>query len=122
MLSVPKPSTSMLAAAPLPSDPRIVKLVKPIKTHQGEQREITLREPIASDYVTCDVMPFKIIGNGDEARIDVQFKPMMKWATLLTGHDEIVLGNLSGPDWLEMTRKINGMLVETMLSGGNLPT
>lgn len=121
MLNVPKinqrsaaePVNVSEAVPPtMPSlDPMVVKLRKPIKTHAGETRELKFRDPIGADYIEIGELPFDLRGDETNRRLTVNFKIAAKWIARLTNIDEILVGQLSGDDWLDATGKVNAILM-----------
>ena len=115
MLNVPKVGAPALAAeSPDPvegiaaaiGDLRRLKLTTPIKSHQGMLYEINLREPTAADYIAIGRVPFDVRGIEDNRRAVVDFKLIGQWAACLTGHDEIIIGQMSSRDWLALSARI----------------
>jgi hypothetical protein len=94
------------------TDPYTLKLSVPLRTHQGMVHELKLREPIAADYFEVGRVPFDVRGDDDNRRITIDFKLMKEWAARLTGHDEIILGQLSAKDWLGIAARINSLLMQ----------
>lgn len=98
------------AAVPVTGD-KIVALQKPIRTHQGEVRAITLRDPIAQDYIEIEQLPFEVRGTGDERRITVNFKIAAKWVARMANLDELLVGQLSAGDWQAVVAATNEKLI-----------
>lgn len=92
-------------------DPMVLKLTRPIKTHHGDQRELRLREPNAGDYIAIGRVPWEVRGDGEDRRAMVDFKIAGQWASRLTNLDDILIGQLSAPDWLALVARVNALLV-----------
>ncbi len=115
MLTVPKVGASAPAtttAVDVITDPYTLALTSPVTTHGGVVHELKLREPIAADYIALQRVPFDVRGDGDNRRSVVHFDLAAKWASRLTGHDEIVLGTLSRNDWLGLVTRVNSILMQ----------
>jgi hypothetical protein len=120
MLNIPKVGkptdqdlTASMESAMTAADPMMVKLRKPIKSHNGELREIKIREPKAGDFMSLGSMPLVVRGGGTEAQeVSVDFKRMGAWAEALTGHDQLILSQMGTPDWFELCGKINSLLLD----------
>ncbi|MGE0699266.1 MAG: phage tail assembly protein [Hyphomicrobiaceae bacterium] len=99
---------AMLARQDLKKQP----LSKPIRTHQGELRELTLRDPVAADYIEIGKVPFDVRGADEDRRATVDFKVAAQWAAALTGLDAILLGQLAAKDWLALVGRVNALLMQ----------
>lgn len=93
------------------SDPRTLVLVKPIKTHSGEKRELKFRDPVGGDYIEIGELPFDLRGDETNRRLTVNFKIAAKWISRLTDLDEILVRQLSSDDWLSATSMVNAILM-----------
>ncbi|MDX2265447.1 MAG: hypothetical protein NW215_10805 [Hyphomicrobiales bacterium] len=112
MLKVAQPSapvavSSAPAAAPFTSIvyPVRVPLAKPIQTHQGEKREIDLREPNFRDWLECGDIQRQIARvtpgqAASEQAIEIIFDnaALARWMSALSGHDAGVLSQLTYAD------------------------
>lgn len=83
-----------------------VPLSKPLKSHQGEITELTLRELTARDIVEARQSPIKIARVGEEVVHEYRYDVVMKLASMMTGHDEGVLGGLKGGDFHKLTAAV----------------
>jgi hypothetical protein len=81
--------------------PFTVPLSKPLKTHDGEVTQLTLRDLTASDIVMARVPPVKLIANSkeDEEHAEFRYDIIMQLASRLTGIDDLILGGLSARDF-----------------------
>ena len=95
-----------------------VKLSAPLATHQGPIEEITLRDLKARDLVKMKVSPYSYINLGDDSgkpvqnkrldqRFEMRYDIAMGYISLLTGIDEVLLGDMSGSD----LQKVNNAFV-----------
>lgn len=87
-----------------------VKLSRPLITHQGEQREITLREPTARDYITMRRVPFSLLFHQEtnatrpdqvgqrSGEMTIDFDLAFQWLERLTGIEMLILETLKGRD------------------------
>ena len=90
-----------------------VRLSRPLVTHSGEVHVLTIREPVAGDYVAVGKVPFRVVGlDAENRRVEVDFQLAIKWLARLTGHDELVLEQLRRKDWLEAVSTMNNMLMD----------
>lgn len=83
-----------------------IPLSRPLKTHKGEITELTLRELDARDIVEARQSPIKIGRVGEEVVHEYRYDVVMKLASMLTGHDEVVLGGLKGGDFHKLTAAV----------------
>ncbi|WP_296201462.1 phage tail assembly protein [uncultured Hyphomicrobium sp.] len=113
---VPKVKDTAAQAAAPHVDPRRLPLSKSIQSHGGTINALTLRDPTAADYIEIGKLPFNVRGDSADRRVEVDFKLMALWAARLTGHDEIVIGQLSATDWLALTGRINTTLIQAGLT------
>ena len=97
---------------PLITDPYTMKLSTPLKSHQGTLHELKLTMPTAADYIEIGKVPFDVRGDDDNRRVTVDFKCLGQWASRLTGHDEIIVGQLAAKDWLGLSARINQILMQ----------
>lgn len=119
MLNIPKIGQTEAAPqfvapadpAPKPTNPNTVRLTKPIKSHGGSINEITLRSPTAGDYMAIKTLPFSVKGGEADRRMDVDFEVAGRWLARLADLDEIVLGQVSGTDFLNLTALLNQLIV-----------
>lgn len=84
-----------------------VPLSKPLKTHDGEISELSLRDIDAYDIVTMKTSPFQVIrqASGDVELI-VKYDVMMQYLSRLSKIDPILLGKLSGVDFQVACNKV----------------
>ena len=83
-----------------------VLLSKPLKTHKGEVTSLELRELSARDIVEARQSPIKISHVGDEVVHEYRYDVVMRLASMMTGHDEIVLGAMKGGDFHMLTAAV----------------
>lgn len=104
--------------APAVPDLYTIKLSSPIKTHGNpETRELKLRDPVADDFIVINKVPFDTEQAGvDEkgeprVRIKLDFAVGAKWLSRLTGHDEIIIGQMKQRDFLNALEQMNLLLI-----------
>lgn len=95
---------------------KTIILKAPITTHDGETKQIVLRDPIGADYIAINKMPFSVIGTGDDRMIVPDYKVAVQWLTRLSGIDEILIGKLNRDDFLAA---INGVADHMSREGDN---
>lgn len=80
---------------------RNIKLSKPLKTHDGEVMELKLRDLTARDIATMRESPYKVIQRKDDGTVEleIRYDKMMAYLSLLSGVDDLILGDLSGTDF-----------------------
>lgn len=77
-----------------------VPLSKPLKTHDGEVRELKLRDIDATDIVTMKTSPFQVIRmQSGEVELVVKYDVMMQYLSRLCAVDPILLGKMKGSDF-----------------------
>lgn len=82
-----------------------ITLVKPITTHKGVVSELTLNDPTAGLFIRYG-SPFTIKGNEADAEIVFNDKIFAKFASEMTGVDEIILGTMHAKDWINLRNAI----------------
>ena len=83
-----------------------IPLSKPLKSHKGEITELTFRELTARDIVEVGASPIKVTRVGDEVIQEYRYPSVMRLASLLTGHDELVLGGMKASDFHRVTAAV----------------
>ena len=63
-----------------------VRLSRPLTTHAGEQRELTLREPTARDYIAMRRVPFSLLFH-QETRATNPDQVSQRTGELVTDYD-----------------------------------
>ncbi len=87
-----------------PGDGDVVQLEQPIKSHQGDIRQIPLRAASFSDFIDIgDVDTWVASGVTDAGettglRVETNYPAIMQWASRLSGLDHHVLGALKPRD------------------------
>jgi hypothetical protein len=77
-----------------------VPLSKALKTHDGEVKELKLRDIDAGDIVDMKQSPFQVIRReGGEVELLVKYDVSMKYLSRLSGVDDLILRGLSAPDF-----------------------
>lgn len=94
---------------------KTIPLSKPLLTHDGELKELKLRELTAADIVSVKVSPFKVTvlpgtpgAAVDDRKTEVEqrYDVLMALAARLTGIDDILLGKLKGSDFQKLTQAV----------------
>jgi len=128
MLNIPKapataasPAAMTAAATPPPAGgPRTLALTKPIRTHAGEQRTLSFRSPVGSDYMDLEKLPFDVRGDTADRRIVIDFKMAGRWIAALAGLDEIIVGQMAQADFLSACAIVNSIcMAEGVFDVGN---
>jgi hypothetical protein len=90
-------------------------LSQPLKTHDGEVTELKLKAPRAGLLIKYDD-PFEVKWNKDDNRFDYIFdnKSMMRFASEMTGVDDLILEDLSVRDFWKLRYEIAGIILETV--------
>ena len=93
----------------------IVKLSRPVKTHDGEASEIKLKEPTARSFFTHGE-PFKVKVSTDdkgEFRVDFDFNNsiLAKFLADMTGLDDLVLSSLRAVDYVQVRTRAAHMII-----------
>lgn len=79
---------------------KTVPLSKPLKTHDGEVRELKLRSLNASDIVSMKTSPFQVIRReAGDVELIVKYDVMMQYLSRLSGIDDLLLGAMDGNDF-----------------------
>ena len=97
-------------------------LSEPLKTHDGEVSELTLKPPRARSFLKHDI-PFKLIqkedAEGNESTEHV-FNPkaMMGFAEDMSGLDSLILQSLHGYDTYRLFYTIAGYIGNPPKRGG----
>ena len=99
--------------APLPISV-VVTLRSPITTHDGSTTALTVNAPKARDLIALRTNPHTIYSDG---RFETRHDIMVKLVAALTGVDELILGDLTTPDWNAVTAVVRAYLGEA----GNVP-
>ena len=82
-------------------------LSKPLKTHDGEVKEIALRGLTAADIVEMKTSPFQVLRReGGDVELIVKYDVMMKYLSRLSGIDDLVLGAMDGQDFQVACTKV----------------
>ncbi len=84
-------------------------LSKPLKTHDGEVSELTLRELTAADIVQAKSPPLKFITQDGEQVAEYRYDVIMQLAVKATGIDDIVLGRLAPKDFHALSSRVVGL-------------
>jgi hypothetical protein len=84
----------------------VVKLSKPLRTHEGELNELTLNAPTARSFINHGE-PFKVrvvTGADDTQRVELDFdnKIMAKFLSdMIEGKvDDLIIGSLTATDFM----------------------
>jgi len=93
------------------TDPYALRLSKPIQTHQGSTSTIKFRDPIGSDFVDVNKLPFEVVGVDGARTVKIDFALGAKWASRLSGIDEELLGQMNRADFFAMLAKVNDILI-----------
>ncbi|MDQ8700219.1 hypothetical protein [Hyphomicrobium sp. LHD-15] len=87
-----------------------VPLSRPLKTHQGDVREIVLRKPQFGEFIEIGPVENLVFSNADgearqmESKIDLQ--RLMRWASRLSNIDQIVLSTLDPIDGYNLSKAV----------------
>jgi hypothetical protein len=89
-----------------------VKLSRPLVTHKGELKELTLREPTARDFIEINKLPvrFKIDAEGGGREVMVDYETLFRWASHLTDIGVDILGTLKKRDVQSIVEAIQEIL------------
>jgi hypothetical protein len=86
---------------------KTVPLSKPLKTHDGEVRELKLRGLIASDIVAMKTSPFQVIRReAGDVELIIKYDIMMQYLSRLSGVDDLLLGAMEGNDFQAACNKV----------------
>jgi hypothetical protein len=86
---------------------KTVPLSKPLKTHNGEVRELALRGLSASDIVEMKTSPFQVLRReGGDVELIIKYDVMMKYLSRLSGVDDLLLGAMDGNDFQVACNKV----------------
>lgn len=93
-----------------------VKLSQPLKTHDGTVTELKLKPPMARLIVKYgDPFTIRPVKNakGETESHEYVFDndSMMKFASDMTGVDDIILGGISVPDFLKLRGAITNVIL-----------
>jgi hypothetical protein len=90
-------------------------LSEPLKTHDGEVTELKLKTPRAGLIVKYDD-PFQIrpIKDGDGYEYVFNNKSVMQFASDMTGIDDLILQDLSVPDFMRLRTEIAGIIMKAV--------
>lgn len=103
----PEPSATAVGAAPASAaGSTVIPLSKPIATHKGTVSEIVIRPPTFTDYIQIGDIDTPVISgkaDGDPGQdvsvvVRTNYAAIMRWASALTGLDQIVLSQLAPHD------------------------
>lgn len=82
-----------------------IALLRPLVTHAGDLRKLTLRVPTFGDFVDLGEVTrmFAVPSETDpeqmgQVELKVDRAAVMRWASRLSGHDRVVLGQLAPAD------------------------
>src|SRR5258707_15281647 len=91
-----------------------VTLSRPIKSHNGEISEITLKEPTARSFFSHGE-PFKVKVLTDDSGTILEFdffnSVIAKFLTDMTGHDDIILSSLRAADFIHLRSRAAYMII-----------
>lgn len=91
----------------------VVKLSKPLATHQGSISEIKFGPLTADILIRNRKLPFAVKSAEDGTKeVDTDFALAAKYIADLTGHDEAVLGGLAPKDFGACIKKLGELLGE----------
>ncbi|WP_439368504.1 phage tail assembly protein [Bradyrhizobium sp. DASA03120] len=90
-------------------------LSQPLKTHNGDVSELTLKEPKAGLLVKYND-PFQIKPSKDSDGFEYVFdnKSIMQFAAAMTGVDDLILSDLSVSDFMRLRNKIAEIIVQVV--------
>ncbi|MEY9184553.1 phage tail assembly protein [Bradyrhizobium sp. USDA 313] len=90
------------------------QLSQPLKTHNGEVSELTLKEPKAGLLVKYND-PFQIKPTS-EGGFEYVFdnKSIMQFAAAMSGVDDLILSDLSVSDFMRLRNKIAEIIVQVV--------
>lgn len=95
---------------------RVVKLTKPITTHQGAQHELKFHPLTAGTLMRMQRLPVSVKVNVDGSRVgDVDFQLLGKYVEELTGVEQVLLEQLSPADF----SRCLGVVTEMIDAAGN---
>jgi hypothetical protein len=101
-----------------------VRLSRPLTTHQGEQRELTLREPTARDYISMRRVPFSLLfhqetraTNPDQVsqrtgELVTDYDLAFQWLERLTGVSILILETLKGSDVAVLVEGLRAVVMQ----------
>ncbi len=93
--------------------PVTITLSKPLDSHQGALRTLTIKEPTARQFVSHGE-PFKISLRADGSPdIEINNKAMFAFISDLSGVDEIALEELSGSDFNKARQAVISLVLGT---------
>lgn len=89
----------------------VLKLAKPITTHQGSVSELRFRPITAATLFRLRKLPFGVIQNADGSRKeDYDFNLLAEYVAELTGVDTAILGQLTMSDLMQCMVTIASMV------------
>lgn len=103
----------------------IVKLSRPLKTHQGETKQLTFREPTARDYIAMRRVPFSLMFHQEiratrpdsagmrTGEMTTDFDLAFQWAERLSGVELLLLETLKGKDVIAVVEGLREQLMQT---------
>jgi hypothetical protein len=84
-----------------------VPLSTPLKTHDGDVSQLSLRDISAADIVEMKTSPFQVIRReAGDVELFIKYDVMMKYLSRLSGVDDLVLGKLKGVDFQNACNKV----------------
>lgn len=94
--------------------PATLTLKAPLKTHEGEVKELTLRDITAKDIIEIRHSPLSLTSvstgmgamRSTEQRVDIRYDVAFQYLVRLTGVDEVILGTIGGSDLTKATNLI----------------
>lgn len=107
------PPAAAAPAAVNGSGVRKLALKKPIVTHDGSIRELTFRPVTAELAIKYGKLPFEfksVSEDGQTGTFTFDYKIAAKWIADLTGHDEMVLGQMEMTDFIAACALVRDMV------------
>lgn len=91
----------------------VVKLSKPLATHQGNVSEIKFGQLTADIMIRNKRLPFTVKTHPDGSQeVETDFGLAAKYIADLSGHDEAVLGGLPPKDFGACIKALGDLLAE----------
>jgi hypothetical protein len=91
-------------------------LSNPLRTHDGEVTELSLRQPLARSFIKAGVPFNTVTENSEDGTQKVEFrfntKAMFVFLADMSGLDEIILGKIAGSDVMPLFYTVVAMLGE----------